>query len=133
MQTKLVITSQDYDLGYHATYVVCANFIHTSVSGSTVKSRLRTINIWKVFLFTLRIFDRNFIFRFSEDYLNWLLNRGLTSNKPVHYLLRRQPFKIYDLIFSQDLKLIEFRFFMVWSNHIYLNHIHSNPSYSNFI
>ena len=65
--------SQDYDVAFHTTYVVCINFMHE----------------WRDLEFKVdserQIFEKHFIaiFIFSFWYLTWGLNSGFTSNEPT--------------------------------------------------
>ena len=97
--------SQDYNLASH-TYSL------KSVSNGRV---LRDFSWTFHFIFTFGGFFRNLlrasrernIFIFSFWYLTWGLNRGLSSNKPIHYPLDYGDFRIAlsSLLVRNDEKL----------------------------
>ena len=99
--------NQDYDLVFHAIYVVCVNLIHERRNLHFKVDSERQIfeKLFMVILFIyLRVFARNllrgsqrrniFIFHIFSFKSNLILNSCLTSNKPTHYLLDYDDFTV---------------------------------------
>ena len=102
--------SQDYGLTSHTTHVVILNFIREwrDLQFNVDSKRQIFEKLFFLFLFTLRIFARNllrgnpriniFFFHIMFWYLAWDTNLGFTSNKPTHYLLDCDDFKLLILL-----------------------------------
>ena len=98
----LLCLSQDYGRTSYTIHVVCVNFIHEWCQLQFEVDSECQIFFEKFFvaiLFGLTEFlpeicwkkviaEEILVFIFSFWYLTWSLNRGLTSKKTTHYLLR---------------------------------------------